>query len=66
MPEHGWILLNVPMLENTWINCFDYARVLNMLWYCYKNIITVTNAVKLEFLSTQIAHRGALLPFYIF
>ena len=38
MPEHDRILLNVPeYAENAWINCSDYARVLNMPQYSYNN-----------------------------
>ena len=29
MPEYYWISVNMP--KNTWINCFDHARVLHML-----------------------------------
>ena len=46
MSEHGWILLNV--LEYVWINCSDYARVLNMLQYSYNNIITIITVFILE------------------
>ena len=52
MPEHGWILLNAP--EYAWINCFDYARVLNMLQYSYDNIIILAAIIILEFLSATI------------
>ena len=52
MPEHGWILLSAP--EYAWINCFDYARVLNMLQYSYDNIIILAAIIILEFLSTTI------------
>ena len=39
IPEHGWILLNIP--KYAWINCSDYARVLNMPQYTYNNIIII-------------------------
>ena len=70
MPQCGSISLNTPedgcIAEclNAWINCSDYARVLNMPWYGY-NII-VTNVITLEFLSARFVHPGALLPFYLF
>ena len=82
MPEYAWICLNVSQyawtwlniadcpwiyLQNAWINCSDYARVLNISRYSYNNIIIiVTNDILLEFLSAQFVHPGALLPFYIF
>ena len=38
-----------------------------MYSYSYnKLIITVINAVILEFFSDRFAHQGALLPFYLF
>ena len=43
MPEHRWILLNV--CEYVWINCSDYARVLNMSQYGYNNIIIIVAIV---------------------
>ena len=44
MPDHGWILLNVPEYAKT--SCSDYARVLNIPRYCYNNIIiVVTNVI---------------------
>ena len=53
MPEHGWI------------NCSDYAKVLNMSWKSYNNIVTiVTNVIILEFLY-RFVDPGALLPFYL-
>ena len=33
---------------------------------CNNIAISVTNVIVLEFLSAQILHSGALLPFYIF
>ena len=34
MSEHGWIMVDVPGIpENLWINCSDYARVLNMPYH---------------------------------
>ena len=59
--------LNMP--EKAWINCSDYARVLNMLQYSYNNIIiiiNVTNVIMLEFLSAQFVYSGPLLPFYLY
>ena len=64
MAEYCWIFLNIP--ENPWINCSDYARVLNMPQYSYNNIIIVTNVIMLEFLSARFTHPGALLPLYLF
>ena len=43
MPGHGWIMVNVP--EYAWINCFDYARVINMLRYSYNHIIIIVTIV---------------------
>ena len=59
MPEHGWIFLNVPECMNipeyAWRKCSDdYARVLNISWYSYNNIIFATKVIRLEFLSTTI------------
>ena len=57
-PEHGLIFLNVPECMNipeySWINCSDYARVLNVLQYSYNNIIFVTKFIRLEFWSVTI------------
>ena len=39
MAEYCWMSLNIP--ENAWINLSDYARVLNMAWYSYNNIIII-------------------------
>ena len=64
IPEHGWMFLNMP--ENAWINCSDYAIVLNMPQYSYKNIIINVTNVMLGFLAGWFAHPGALLPFYLF
>ena len=79
MPEYAWICLNVSQytwtwlniadcpwiyLQNAWINCSDYARVLNIPRYSYNNIIIIVTL--LEFLSAQFVHPGALLPFCIF
>ena len=66
MPRHGWISLNIH--ENAWINLSDYARVLDMAWYSYNNIIIiiVTNAIILEFLSARFGYPGNMLPFYLF
>ena len=66
MSEHGWILLNVVEFAWKWINCSDYARVLNRPWYSYNNvIIIVTNSITLEYLYARFTHLGALQPFYI-
>ena len=63
MAEYFWVTLRMP--ENVWINCSDYARVLDMLRYSYNNIIIiVTNVIILEFVSTRFVHPGALLPFF--
>ena len=35
MVQYCWIFQNVP--EDTWINCSDYARFLNILQYSYNN-----------------------------
>ena len=53
--------MNVP--EYAWINCSDYARVLNKPRYSY-NIIIVTNVIILVILVCTIA--GTLLRFYVF
>ena len=66
IPEYDWILMSLNMSEHSWLNCSDYARVLNMPRYSYNNIITVTNVIILEFLSTRFVHPGSLLPFYLF
>ena len=50
--------LNMP--ENTLINYFDYARVLNMPRYSYNNIVIVTNVIMLEFLYARFVHPGFL------
>ena len=64
MSKHGWILLNVP--EYVWINCSDYVRVLNMLWYSSNNIIIiVANVIISEFLSARFIHPGALLYSFV-
>ena len=66
MSEHGWILLNVVEFAWKWINCSDYARVLNRPRYSYNNvIIIVTNFITLEYLYARFTHLGALQPFYI-
>ena len=54
------------MPENDWINCSDYASVLDM-----PNIVLITlsllyNVIILEFLSAWFVHLGTLLPFYLF
>ena len=36
-----------------------YTKVVNMLWYCYNNII-VTNVILLEFLPARFVHSGVL------
>ena len=41
MAEYCRMSLSMP--ENAWINCPDYARVLNMPQYSYNNIIIVNN-----------------------
>ena len=66
MPEYDWILMSLNMSEHSWLNCSDYARVLNMPRYSYNIIITVTNVIILELLSTRFVHPGSLLPFYLF
>ena len=43
MLGHGWIMVNVP--EYVWINCFHYARVINMLRYSYNHIIIIVTIV---------------------
>ena len=49
------------------LNCFDYAKVVNMPQYSYNNIIIIaTNLIILEFLSTRFVHPGALLRFSFF
>ena len=45
MPEYCWMSLNTS--ENNWINCSDYARVLNMPQYSYSIIINVTNYIRI-------------------
>ena len=37
--------------------CSDYARVLNIPQYSYKNIIILTNVIILEFLSVRFIHQ---------
>ena len=37
MAEYVPECMNIP--EYTWINCYDYARVLNIPRYSYNNII---------------------------
>ena len=76
MPGQGWIMVNVP--EYAWINCFDYARVINMLRYSYNHIIIIVTSIRnirniiinmryiLEIFSVQFVYPGALLPFYLF
>ena len=56
--------LNMP--ENAWINCFDYARLLNMPGFSYNSIIIVTNVIMLKSLSTQFIQPGTSLPFFYF
>ena len=63
MTEYCSMSLNMP--EKTLINCYDYAKVLNMLRYSYNNIISfVTNVIILEFLSARFIHTDALLSSY--
>ena len=38
--------LNMP--ENAWINCLDYASLLNMPGLSYNSIIIVTNVIMLK------------------
>ena len=54
------------MPENSWINCPDYARVLNMPQNNYNIVIIVTNVIILEFLSAQFVEPGVLLTFDLF
>ena len=69
------------MYVTSWINSFDYARVLNMPRCSCNNIIViiiiifiiiiiiiiiVTNVTLLEFFSAGFVHPNALLPFYLF
>ena len=73
MPEYASVCLNIAeysgsslnMPENAWINCFDYARVLNILRSSYDNII-LSNVIILEFFSARFIHVVALQPFYFF
>ena len=74
MPEHYWILLDVPEygFQGSHLIIFDiwhefehasgikYARVLKMLQYNYNNIIliAVINVIILEFLSARFVHSG--------
>ena len=64
MAEYCCMSLNMP--ENAWINCSDYARVLNMPQYCYNNIIIIVTNIMLEFLSSRFIHPGALLRISLF
>ena len=64
MAEYCWMSRN--MSENVWINCSDYARVLNIPRYSYNIIINVANIIMLEFLSTWFVHPGAPLPSDLF
>ena len=64
MAEYCCMSLNMP--ENAWINCSDYARVLDMPQYSYNNIIIVTNVIVLEFLSARFIHPHALLRISLF
>ena len=55
MAEYCWMSLTMP--ENAWINCSDYAMVLNMPQYtCDNFFIIVTNVVMLDFLSVRLLH----------
>ena len=63
MAEYSWMALTVP--ENAWINCSDYARILNMLRCSYNNIIiVVTNVIMLEFLSARFVDPGYHFIFF--
>ena len=67
--EYASISLNMHKYPWNWINCSDYARVLNMPRYSYNNIIIIiiaTNAIMLEFSSAQFIHVGALLCYHFF
>ena len=81
VPEYAWI--NCSVLTMTGVSLcltmldiwqdfeyapgIKYARVLNMPWYSYNNII-VTNVIILELLSTWFVHPGpqqlTILPFF--
>ena len=60
---HEYTLMSLSMPENAWINCSEYARVLNISQYSYNGIIVVPNVIVLEFLSARFVHPVALLPF---
>ena len=53
MPEHGRI------------NCYEYAKVLNMPRHSYNNIMIIVTIILLEFLSAQFIHPGTP-PSYLF
>ena len=63
MADYCWISLNIS--ENAWMNCSDYVRVLNMLWYSYNKIIIIVTVIILEFLCAGFLYPGTLLPFYL-
>ena len=52
-----WICLKMLKLFKLCLNCFDYARVLNMPWYYYYNYITIIVIIllQLEFFLTTMA-----------
>ena len=64
MPKYALISLSMP--EHAWINCYEYAKVLNMPRYSYNNIMVIVTIILLEFLSAQFIHPGTLPPSYLF